>query len=329
MHASPYLADDLGVPTWACSEVAEYAPERSLTVRADDHGGRVAAYVKLYAAGSVDVARLAARYERAGRALAGVPFVSVPRVLGRSGTMLAISPMRGVTWTRAAGDGADVLARLGAAIAHFHRTPGEGLAGPFGRLQLPRVVHGAELVAGARPELAAALQLVAGRLADGPPSGDAMVLLHGDCHPKNSLVDGGRLALIDLDQAGIGSAACDLSSLLARLHHGAILGETDAVEADRLGAAFLDGYAAVRPLPDAASLRWHYVAALVAERAIRAVNRVNLRSLEHLGALVQLAVDTSDPAAAGVVPSVSGVVPSVSVPAVPAVVPSVPSKGPR
>ena len=306
VHASPYLADDLGLPTWATSEVAEYAPERSLTVRADDHAGRVIAYVKLYAAGSVDVGRFAARYERAGAALRNAPLVAVPRVIGRTDTAIAISPMPGVTWTRARGDAAVVLGLLGAAIAHFHDTPGDGLAAPFGRLQVPRVVHSAELVGDARPELAPALRLVADRLAAGPPPGDQQVLLHGDCHPKNSLVDGDRLALIDLDQAGIGSAACDLASLLARLHHGAILGETGAAEADRLAAAFLEGYDTVRALPPAASLRWHYAAALVAERAIRAVNRVNLRSLARLDELVALAVDATHPSLTGDVPTLAG-----------------------
>ncbi|MFN0090301.1 MAG: phosphotransferase enzyme family protein [Acidimicrobiales bacterium] len=305
MQADPNLAQNLGVPAWASSEVAEYAPERSLTVRAEDHDGGVVAYVKLYAAHSVDVDRFAARYERVGQALAAAPLVSVPRVLGRSDTAIAISGMAGVMWNRAEGDAVAILAGLGSAIAHFHGTPPDRLAGPFGRLHVPRVLHSAELVAVARPELAASLQLIAHRLAAGPPAGDPAVLLHGDCHPKNCLVDGERLALIDLDQAGIGSAACDLASLLAGLHHSAILGETDAAQADRLGAAFLDGYAAVRALPGAASLRWHYVAALVAERCIRSVNRVNLRSLERLDALVQLAVHASDPSVAADLPGVS------------------------
>ncbi len=302
MQADPSLAAGLGVPGWAGSTVAEYAPERSLTVRAHDSGGAPVAYVKLYATGSVDVARFAARYARAGRTLAGNPRLSVPRVLGHTDDAIAITPMPGDTWTRAGGDASAVLQLLGAAIARFHGTPSGGLAQSFGRLQVPRVVHSAELVAAGRPELAGRLAVIADRLAGGPPAGDPMVLLHGDCHPKNSLVDGDRLALIDLDQAGLGSPACDLASLLARLHHGAILGESSSADADRMGAAFLAGYSSVRPLPSAASLRWHYTAALVAERAIRAVNRVNVRALQRLDALVELALESSGPASAGVAP---------------------------
>lgn len=293
--ADAYLGERLGIPTWASSTVAEYAPERSLTVRADDAHGRTIAYVKLYAPGSVPLDRFVGRYERAGRAFGGVAGVSVPRVLGRSGDVIAISPMPGGSWTAVAADEVHaVLRRLGAAIAHFHGIDPTDLAEPFGRLLVPRVVHSAELVAEARPDLADRLAVVAGRLAGGPPAGDPQVLLHGDCHPKNSLVDGTRLALIDLDQAGIGSPACDIASLLARFEHGVVLGETTTDEARRLGEAFLDGYASVRALPSDASLRWHVGAALVAERAIRAVNRVNLRSLASLTELVDLAVAATD-----------------------------------
>jgi aminoglycoside phosphotransferase len=290
-RADAHLGARLGIPTWASSTVAEYAPERSLTVRADDAHGRTIAYVKLYAPGSVALDRFVGRYQRAARAFGGVAGVSVPRVLGRSADAIAISPMPGGSWTAVAADEVHgVLRRLGAAIAHFHGIDPTDLAGPFGRLLVPRVVHSAELVAAARPDLADRLALVAGRLAGGPPAGDPQVLLHGDCHPKNSLVDGDRLALIDLDQAGIGSPACDIASLLARFDHGVVLGETNADAARRLGEAFLDGYASVRSLPSEASLRWHVAAALVAERAIRAVNRVNLRSLAALGELVDLTV---------------------------------------
>lgn len=294
VRADRDLAEQLGIPAWAATTVAEYAPERSLTVRADDRQGRVVAYVKVYAPGTVPLDRFVARYERAALAFDAVADVSVPTVLGRAGDVIAISPMPGGAWTDATGETRErVLRRLGAAIARFHEIDPDGLAEPFGRLQVTRVVHSAELVAAARPDLADRLMHVAERLAVGPPAGDSAVLLHGDCHPKNSLVDGDRLALIDLDQAGVGSPACDIASLLARLRHGALLGETTAGEARRLGDAFLTGYADIRPLPGADSLRWHVAAALVAERAIRAVNRVNLRSLARLDELVDLAVEAA------------------------------------
>ena len=294
MDADRTLASRLGVTAWTSSAVAELAPERSLTVRADDAAGRVVAYVKLYAPGTVDVGRFAARYDAARAALQPLPTVSVPRVIGSTDTAIAITPVPGVPWT---GLGrAHALAMLGAlgeAIARFHTIEQGGLAGRFARLQVPRVVHSAELVALARPELAPALLEIADVLSGGPPADDEHVLLHGDCHPRNSLIDGDRLGLIDLDQAGVGSPACDIASLIARVRHGVVLGQATAGHAAALEHAFLDGYARHRSLPSEESIRWHVVAAYVAERAIRAVNRVNLPALAGLDGLVTIALDAA------------------------------------
>ena len=116
----------------------------------------------------------------------------------------------------------------------------------------------------------------------GDPGGPAGVR-HGDCHPTNALADGDSFALIDLDQAGTGPAAADIGSLLARLHQD---GDSGAMR-----AAFLSGYRTVRTLPPERSLRWHTAAALVAERAVRAVNRVHLPTLDRLDDLLATADD--------------------------------------
>src|SRR4029078_12467246 len=93
-------------------------------------------------------------------------------------------------------------------------------------------------------------------------------------HPGTVLLSEDAVSLVDLDQSGLGAPAADLGSLLARLRYGALVGEPHADLAGTLAAGFLDGYAAVRFLPDDADLRWHTAAALLAERALRAVNRV-------------------------------------------------------
>ncbi len=48
----------------------------------------------------------------------------------------------------------------------------------------------------------------------------------------------------------------------------------------------LAGYAELAPLPPADSLRWHEAAALLVERALRAVQRVREPELEALGAIL-------------------------------------------
>ena len=294
--------------TWRASEVVEYAPERSVTLRATDSDGDDVAYVKAYAPGTVDVTALAGRYEfvaselrRSGDA------VAVPAPIGWSceRDLLVLEAMTGERWAdldRERGDARAALFRLGAAIAQLHAIGARWLAdgspgsldgfGEFGRLRMARVDHSAELVALARPDVTARVRRLRVALAAGPPAGDDRVLLHGDCHPKNALLDRDRVALVDLDQAGLGSAAADLGSLLARLHQDALIhGRSGATaeDAETLGRLALQGYAAVRPLPSDASLRWHTVAAMVAERAVRAVNRVNGPALERLDDLLALA----------------------------------------
>ena len=280
---------------WRGTEVAQYAPERSVTVRAHDGAEHTVGYAKAYAPGTVDLPVLAARYRRIAAELARQDLpVEVPTTLGMSPArgVLTLAAMPGVSWLRLPADrlGA-AMQLLGTGIALLHGLPlgtAPGLR-TFGRLAPPRLLRSLELIAAARPDHAAAAGRLAAALACGPPESGPPVLLHGDCHPGNALFDGDRLALIDLDQAGAGPAAADLGSLLARLHHGAVLGEHTPAECADLGAAALTGYAAVRPLPGAAALAWHTAAALVAERALRAVNRVHAPAIAQLGPLLEAA----------------------------------------
>jgi len=282
-------------PSWQRSEAVEYAPERSVTLRATALDGTTAGYAKVFAPGSVDVAGLAGRYRRIAAALAGRgETVQSPDALCWSDErqLLLLSAMPGVRWADLpTADLLGTLRRLGAAIAALHDAgpaalgddhPAAGLQ-PFTRLALPRVTHSAELVGLARPDVAARARRLAARLAGAVPAPDRPVLLHGDCHPKNALVDAQQIGLIDLDQAGTGAAANDIGSLLARLRQDELIGGPPAAE---LAAAFLAGYAGVRPPPVDSALHWHTAAALLAERAMRAVNRVHLPALQHLDELL-------------------------------------------
>jgi aminoglycoside phosphotransferase len=285
----PAPAADLAalVPGWVASELVEYSPERAATFRAVDGAGVAVGYAKAYAPGTVDVLERVHRYARVAAVLADGGFCS-PLPLGASEarTVLVLQPMPGVEWGQLSGPAlAAAMGRLGAAIATLHAA-GPRVAGGlprFGRLEVRRVVHSAHLVAVGRPDVAAAAVRLADRLADGPPPDGPQVPLHGDCHPKNALLAGDSIALIDLDQAGVGPAAADIGSLLARLH-------ADGV-ADEARSGFLSGYRTVRPLPAEHSLRWHTAAALVAERAVRAVNRVHVPTLDRLGELLDTAED--------------------------------------
>lgn len=69
-------------------------------------------------------------------------------------------------------------------------------------------------------------------------------LIHSDMHPGNILIDGERLTVIDFDDAGFGWHQYDIAVVLTYWQS-----KPNAAAIDR---AFLDGYRAVRTVPDAA-----------------------------------------------------------------------------
>jgi Ser/Thr protein kinase RdoA (MazF antagonist) len=281
---------------WTSSQVVQLAPERSVTLRARDSAGATLAFVKAYAPGTTPVDDLARRYDAVAAALGRLDAtLQAPRSLGHSTErrVLLLEPMPGGSWLDLSPlEARSALRRLGRCIATMHGIPASDLpAGTlprFARLDLSRLVRAGELVGQARPDVAASARRLVSALAATAPADEPPVFLHGDCHPGNLLARAGSVALVDLDQAGTGPAAADLGSLCARLRHGGVLGERGVATSMELGAAFLDGYAEVRRLPSPASLRWHTAAALLGERALRAVNRVRRPALDRLDDLLQL-----------------------------------------
>jgi Ser/Thr protein kinase RdoA (MazF antagonist) len=161
----------------------------------------------------------------------------------------------------------------------------------FRRLEPSRLQQAGRLVGRARPELAA----LSGRLsrelmACYRPDPDPAVCLHGDVNSRNWLLQDDRVALIDLDQMAMGPAAADLGGALAGLLYREITHDWSGAEVRSLRQALCAGYAAIRPLPTRDSLRWHIAAALLAERALRAVTRVRVDGLWHLEALLATAL---------------------------------------
>ncbi|MCX6522932.1 MAG: aminoglycoside phosphotransferase family protein [Actinobacteria bacterium] len=289
LDAPARVRDTSGVD-WARAELVEYAPERSATARVVDATGRTTGYAKAYR--DRDPLELTESYNRVEAALAGVTGVRTPRVVGCSPAdrIIVLEPMPGISWTDLdASEMHAAMSRFGAAIAHAHGLPTEHGRGPFGRYPISRVRNSADLVATARPDLAAAAGRIRDLLGDGPPVTGPSVSLHGDVHSNNVLFDGDVVAMIDFDQGGAGPAAADLGSLLSTLLASKVLHPERAV--DGLGTAFLDGYASVRELPDPDEMRWYTAAAFVAERAIRAVNRVYRPTLAVLPELLDLAAD--------------------------------------
>ena len=99
-------------------------------------------------------------------------------------------------------------------------------------------------------------------------------------------VDGPDVGLIDVEEMARGARAADLGSLLARLCSARILELETRDGVHRAAMALLEGYAPVSPVPELSELRWHVAAAMLVERAQRAVTRLNGLALARLDRLV-------------------------------------------
>ena len=276
---------------WHESTLVEYAPERSATVRIRDKNGQVSGYAKAYR--DRDPFEVATQYNSVAASVALIDGMRTPRALGwaRPDRIVVLEPMPGLPWTQLPVQSQPLAAqRFGSALAHVHGLSTGLGRGPFQRYRPERVRNSADLVATARPDVSAAATRLRDKLAAGPPAPQAIVCLHGDVHANNVLFHGDNVHMIDFDQGGSGAASADLGSMLASLM---TLGLLDPeIAAQQLSSAFLAGYSAVRPLPPSAELRWYTAAAFVAERAIRAVNRVNQPVLEMLPQVLEMAEAT-------------------------------------
>jgi aminoglycoside phosphotransferase (APT) family kinase protein len=277
------------VPGWTRSHVVAYAPEKCATAQCLDAASKVLAYAKVYAGG--EGRRVFSLYEALKRNLPPrATGLSLPRALSYAEThrVLLLEAIEGERIAEL--DGAALLkgySRFGAALATLH-----GLALPdglhaFKRLDVEHICHAALVIGQARPDVRrVAIDLAAALTLSHNSLDEPRVCLHGDVHAKNGLLSGDRFTLIDLDQAATGHPAADLGSLLASLTYSRFTGQLDPSQEREMAHAFLNGYAAVRSLPAPDSLRWHIAAALLAERAVRAVNRVRIEGLNCLGELL-------------------------------------------
>lgn len=279
-------------PEWTHSRLVAYAPEKCATAQCLDNRSRVVGYAKVYAGD--EGRRVYRTYRELARQLKhGSSRVTLPRARAYDDTRrtLLLEPVDG---SRVADLCAEELPRgyrqLGAALAALHSLEAhEGLPA-FERLTLARVKHAALVIGTARPDVRReASFLVEELVRRWEPSDEARVCLHGDVHAKNFIARGGAFTLIDLDQCAAGDAAADLGSLLASLTYGDITSGASQPSAKALGEAFLSGYASARALPATRSLRWHTAAALLAERSLRAVNRVRPEGLARLRELLAAA----------------------------------------
>ncbi len=264
----------------ATTRVVAYSPERAATAQCLDGAGRVLAYVKLHW-DSTERERAAAE---ATAAAVGTddPHLRLPRVIAATPDTLALEPLAGERLDGLA-ELVPALHRLGAALARFHRIPQP--ARRFERLDEAKLVAAADVLTRARPDCHDTAASLLARLRAGPAAGEP-VHLHGDANLRNALLDGRRIALVDLEDAAAGPAAADLGSVLAGLVAAHAQGRITAARRAALTEALLGGYG--RP-PAGAELRWHTAACVLARVAVPAVGRVRPTALAHLEPLLRAA----------------------------------------
>jgi len=276
---------DTGAPVR--KRLVAYAPEKSATLACEDGAGVTIAYARVAAAHQAardyhTYTNLRARLDPLS------PWLCLPAPLAYSSAhrtlWLEALPGRRMADSRGDDEVSD-LEKLGAAIAVFH-----GLSMPdaprFDRLAPEHLAKEASIMRSSRPDAADAIDHLAERLAATAVPDEGRACLHGDLHPGNAIVSSDRVALVDVEEAAIGTAAADIASLLAELLYRRETGELSADECRSRAAAFLVGYRSHRDLPRRESLAWHTAAALFAERAAAAVTRVRPLGLEHLPALL-------------------------------------------
>ena len=88
----------------------------------------------------------------------------------------------------------------------------------------------------------ALLPLVDGLVDLAVPDEAALVPSHRDCHPRQLVVDGDRVAWIDLDDCAMAPAGLDVGNMLAHLTRERITGRRSEMATIAARSAFLDGY---------------------------------------------------------------------------------------
>jgi len=264
---------------------AAYAPEKRATFSCE-HAGDTFGYLKFYGDGGEQPS--AAIHTWIGGHLGSSGIASPVPIHTHEGA-------RAVLFSVVPGDplgsdaGCSAWQLLGESTAILHSVPPPGFARPHGRLSVARVRSAAEVVARACPDVADPLNQLVGTLATLELRPRMQVaLLHADLHPKNVLRGPDGVGFVDLDQAGVGHVGADLGSALAeRLCHDAVHGGHNG---RREARTFLDGYERQGGLVVGSDLAWFTAAALVAERALRAVNKLRADVLVVVPELNEIAL---------------------------------------
>jgi len=269
---------------WVESRIVGHVPEKSVTAQCLDQDHQVIAYAKIYA--GEEGREVYDAYQEIHAALkAEMVQLQIPRALSYYDKyhLLLLESVPGVPLSVLQPPNREyAYGRLGEAVNKLHSIYLPSSTPKSTRLAPEGLMQAAATIGQARPEVADLAQRLASKLiVDYEKLSDARpVLLHGDLHPKNILLDDERLFLLDLDQAATGAAALDVGSVIAGLYCEACTGLLTDEDRSFLICAFLTGYGLAEAFRN--SLHWYVAAALLEERALRTVTRIRFGGLEKL-----------------------------------------------
>ena len=276
-------------PRWAKSRVVAYAPENCATAQCLTEQDNILAYAKVYASDHNQTC-FSTYTALTQSAESGPVEIHLPKVIYHSARhhILVLHALSGRRIADVKGQEVyGAFARLGQALAALHTLPVPAHLPEFPRFTGSHLHLAASTIGFVRPELAQLASELADLLCSRKKKqSEASVCLHGDVHPKNGILLEKGTALIDLDQASIGSPAADLGSFLAALRYERHIGLLTESAERTLADVFLTGYQQFGILPEPDSLRWHMAAGLFAERSFRAVSRIRMPGLQCLPELL-------------------------------------------
>lgn len=143
-------------------------------------------------------------------------------------------------------------------------------------------------LAGTFPDMAPRLERLAHMLGH-PQEAAEPVLLHGDFHPAQFLVDHGVPRLIDFDNVCFGDPMYDMARFASHLYYKGLVYERPLEEIERAVSAFRAAYIGSGTRFAADRWFWHLAVSLVAKRAHRAMTRLESGAAESVGHLVTIA----------------------------------------
>ena len=272
---------DIEGQSWIKSRIVAHAPEKSVTAQCIDENDQIIAYAKIYA--DDEGHQIFDTYAHVAEALKTEREVQVPRAIAyhEQHHLLLLESVGGASLSAFAQRETGFF-RLGKALRKLHGINPPSPAQRSTRLTPEALRQATATISQARPDVAYVVRGLSTRLIARYEHGNP-VLLHGDVHPKNILLNDDQLFLLDLDQAAIGSAEVDLGSVIAGLYCDACTGTRTWPEASSLKQNLLTGYGTQQ---NSRALHWHIAAALLQERALRAVTRVRTATLQKLPELL-------------------------------------------